>query len=196
MAEIEIPDPHEAKEKAEDPFAKGVALCVAIYAVFLALAAAGGSNAGKDMLMEQQKSTNKWGQYQAKSIRGVLCENDLEKFEVELAKGGLSDEAKAKLEQNIVRLKAKLARYEKEKEEISNEAKAHEVKRDKAHTRDPYFDFAEVALQIAVVLASVAMLSGKRWAFYASIVLAIIGGVLTMNGYFLLDGGKFLAEHD
>ena len=42
MAEIELPNPHEAKERAEDPFTKMVALSVAIYAVVLAIAAAGG----------------------------------------------------------------------------------------------------------------------------------------------------------
>jgi Domain of unknown function (DUF4337) len=196
VAEIEIPNPHEAKEKAEDPFTKGVALCVAIYAVILALAAAGGNNAGKDMMMEQQKSTNKWGQYQAKAIREALYLNDLEKLEIDLIKGGMTPEAAQKVQQNVERIKTKLAEYKTEKETISNEAKSHEAKRDKAHKRDPYFDFAEVALQIAVVLASVAMLSGKRWAFYASIVLAIIGAILTLNGYFLLDAGKILGESD
>ncbi len=81
MAEIELPNPHEAKERAEDPFTKMVALSVAIYAVVLAIAAAGGNNAGKDMLMEQQKASNSWAQYQSKAIREALYINESERIE-------------------------------------------------------------------------------------------------------------------
>ena len=42
MAEVEIPDPHEVHEKAENPFSKKVAFAVAVYAVVLAIASAGG----------------------------------------------------------------------------------------------------------------------------------------------------------
>jgi hypothetical protein len=41
VPDIEIPGPHQATEKAEDPFARRVALCVAVYAVVLAQAAGG-----------------------------------------------------------------------------------------------------------------------------------------------------------
>lgn len=61
--------------------------------------------------------------------------------------------------------------------------------------KDPYFDFAEVGFQIAIVLASVAMLSCRRWAFYASLILVGLAVLLTVNGFALLvavpglDGG-------
>lgn len=192
MPDIEIPDPHEAKEKAEDPFTRRVALFVAIYAVVLAIAAAGGNNAGKDMLMEQQKATNKWAQYQAKTIREALYLNEAEKLEMELARGTLTGDVQSLAQKSLARIKGKLEEYKKDKEEIMAEAKGHEAHRDDAQRRDPYFDFAEMGLQIGIVLASVAMLSGKRWAFYTSLVLAAIGSVLTANGYLLFDGGKTL----
>jgi hypothetical protein len=191
--EVEVPDPHEVKEKAENPFAKRVALFVAIYAVVLAIAAAGGHNASKDMLMEQQKASNKWAQYQAKAIREAIYINESEKLEMELARQSLTGEARVIAERSKARIREKLDDYKKDKAEITAEAKKHEEIRDEAHHRDPYFDFAEVALQISIVLASVAMLSGKRWAFVASLVLAFIGVALTLNGYLLLDHGKLLA---
>ncbi|MBM3980535.1 MAG: DUF4337 domain-containing protein [Planctomycetes bacterium] len=69
------------------------------------------------------------------------------------------------------------------KEEIMVEAKKLEEERDVAARRDPYFDYGEVLLQIAIVLASVAMLSGRKEAFYASAALALIGVILCANGY-------------
>jgi hypothetical protein len=170
-----------------------VALFVAIYAVVLAIAAAGGHKAGKEMLMEQLQATDLWGQFQGKSIRESNALSEYEKLEIEMLNGDALAEAKAKNETRKTRLKTKLDQYEKDKEEIFREAKKHEAARDEALHRDPYFDFAEVALQISIVLASVAMLSGKRWAFVTSLVLAVIGVALTLNGYLLLDHGKLLA---
>ena len=194
MAEIEIPNPHEVKEKAEDPFARTVALFVAVYAVMLAIASLGGHNAGKEMMMEQQMASNKWAQYQAKAIREALYQNDEEKLDLDIAKG-MTGEANAKAEKMAARIKKKLEEYKKDKEEISKEAKHHEHERDIASARDPFFDFAEVALQIAIVLASVAMLSGKRWAFIASLVLALGGMALAANGYLLIVGVKLPDAH-
>ena len=49
MAEIEIPNPHEVHERAENPFTRTVALFVAVYAVGLAIASFGGKDAGKEI---------------------------------------------------------------------------------------------------------------------------------------------------
>jgi hypothetical protein len=52
--------------------------------------------------------------------------------------------------------------------------------------KDPYFDYAEVLLQIAVVLSSIAILSQAHIMFWMSLVTAIMGSVLSLNGYLLL----------
>ena len=74
-AEVEVP--HDGN----DPFVKRVALSVAAFAVVLALAAAGGNNAGKDMLMAQMQASNEWNRYQAKSQREVLYAQEREELE-------------------------------------------------------------------------------------------------------------------
>src|SRR5437660_634143 len=67
--------------------------------------------------------------------------------------------------------------------EAGKDAKKLEHERDRHRNRDPYFDFAEVFLQIAIVTASVAILSTSRPMFGFSLVLAVIGAVLTANGF-------------
>lgn len=185
MADVELPDPKEAEEKAGDPFTKMVALCVAVYAVVLAVTALGGSNAGKDMVMAQQKATNQWAYYQAKAMRESIYLVEAEKMELELAAHGatLTTEDKKRREDVRAKYQAKADRYAKEKEEIMAEVKKLEEERDVAARRDPYFDYAEVLLQIAIVLASVSMLSGRKGAFYGSVALAALGLVLCANGY-------------
>lgn len=183
MADVEVPDPKEAEEKAGDPFTRTVALLVAVYAVALAVTALGGSNAGKDMVMAQQKASNAWSYYQAKVVREnmyVLAAADLEE---RILDAGDKSPEKARREKKLTGYREKAAEYKKEKEEIMAEAKKLEEERDTAARRDPYFDYAEVMLQIGIVLASVAMLSGRKEAFYVSLVLAVLGAFLCANGY-------------
>lgn len=187
MADVEVPDPKEIEEKGSDPFTRVVALMVAVYAVLLAVTALGGSNAGKDMVMAQQKASNAWAYYQAKVVRENLYVLAAREMDIQLA--DLADEPSANPKRKERREKAKrayedkAAEYKKEKEEIMAEAREYEAERDLASRRDPYFDFAEVFLQIGIVLASVAMLSGRRVAFYLSVVVAVVGGFLCANGY-------------
>ena len=51
--------------------------------------------------------------------------------------------------------------------------------------RDPYFDFAEVLLQIAIVMSSVSILSSSRLMYGLSLMLALGGTFLMINGYTL-----------
>ncbi len=182
MAEVEVPDPNEVVEKAADPFTRRVALFVAVYAVGMAVTALGGSNAGKDMVMAQQKASNQWAYYQAKVVRENMYQLAAETLELEIEEVNTPWKKEAR-EKKLAEYRKKAATYKAEKEEIMAEAKKLEEERDTAARRDPYFDYAEVLLQISIVLASVAMLSGKKWAFYASLAVAGIGLVLCANGY-------------
>src|SRR5947208_4759436 len=90
MAEVEIPDPHEVHEKAENPFTKQIALFVAVYAVGLAVASFGGHNAAKEMMMAKQEESNQWNRYQSKSTREALYRNEILKLETERRIAGSS----------------------------------------------------------------------------------------------------------
>ena len=57
---------------------------------------------------------------------------------------------------------------------------------------DPYFDFGEVLLQIAIVMSSVSIISNSRPVFIFSIGAALIGSLVTLNGFLLLIRVPFL----
>ena len=82
-----------------------------------------------------------------------------------------------------------------DKKEIEPKAKAAEIERDRNQAKDPYFDYAEVLLQIAIVCASVSILSTSRPMFWFSSVLAVLGTVSTVNGFLLLFRLPFLHGH-
>ena len=216
MAEIEIPQPEEMHEKAENPVTKRIALFVAIYAVGLAIAAFGGKNVSKELfLLKQEQSRiesasrqeefNTWNQFQSKSTRESLYRNERNILEAE--QKGLAANFPAYRSSLLSQFVAEEARMKSDKDELA--AKAAKIRKDgedkvakieqeyqKNERKDPYLDFAEVLFQLGIVLASVAMLSGKKWAFYLSIILGVVALLLMLNGFFLFDGGNLLGSHN
>lgn len=212
MAEVEIPHPEEMHEKAENPFTRMVALFVATYAVGLAIATFGGHNVTKEMLVTKQEESqtkisyqtdenNEWSQFQAKAIRRVLYENEEQQLLIE----------QKAMQQQFPAYKQELLKYfadrkaEMRKDQDELKAKAQKI-RDEGNAKlaklqetfnlmqkkDPYFDFAEVGFQLAIVLASVSMLSNKKWAFFLSLALFAFSVFLTVNGFTLFLSIPFL----
>ena len=194
MAEVELPNPSELHEHAENTFSRRVALVTAVFAVVLAIAALGGNHAMKEMLLSQQQSSDQWAFYQAKVIREHLYRGQKLRLEADLAErdATLKPAARDKLEGLLRRLDEEEKRYGAEKKDIEKAAKDLEHARDGYALRDPYFLIAEALLQIAIVMSSVSILARSGVIFSFSLVLALIGAVLTTNGYFMLFQLPFL----
>jgi hypothetical protein len=194
MAEVELPKPEELHEQAENRFSRRVALVTAVFAVVLAIAALGGNHAMKEMLLSQQQSSDQWAFYQAKVIREHLYRGQKLRLEADLAErdASLKPAAREKLEGLLRRLDEEEKRYGAEKKDIEKAAKDLEHTRDGYALRDPYFLIAEALLQIAIVMASVSILARSGLIFSFSLGLALIGAVLTANGYFMLFQLPFL----
>jgi hypothetical protein len=194
MPEVEIPNPEELEEIRNKGFTRRVAITTAIYAVMLAIAALGGNNAMKDMLLAQQQSSDQWAFYQAKVIREHEYRIQQKRLEVELAErgAGMAPEARQQYEALLAEFTAETKRYNTEKKDIEKDAKKLEHERDVNRQRDPYFDFAEVLLQIAIVMSSVSILSSSRLMYGLSLILALGGTFLMINGYSLWTMLPFL----
>jgi hypothetical protein len=208
MAEIEIPDPDEVQEKAENPFTRMVAFFVAIYAVALAFASLGGGDVDKDKFISKQEEArieskaqqdefNTWNRFQAKSIREALYRNERERLETEREVVPVEFNASPLKNMLLERAAKEEGRMKADKSELEAEAKAINTKgkediqkiRDelaKLDRKDPYFEYGEMGLQLAIVLASISMIANKRWAFALSVVLALVSIVFTVNGFYLL----------
>jgi hypothetical protein len=188
MPEVELPKPEELHEHAENQFSRRVALVTAIFAVVLAIAALGGNHAMKEMLLSQQQSSDQWAFYQAKVIREHLYRGQKLRLEADLVERdtSLRPEARKKLEDLLAKLDEEEKRYNVEKKDIEKAAKVLEHQRDGFAARDPYFLVAEALLQIAIVMSSVSILARSRVIFSFSLGLAVIGAILTVNGYLML----------
>ncbi len=188
MPDVELPNAEELEEIRGNAFTRTVALTTAVYAVVLAITALGGSNAMKEMLLAQQQSSDQWAFYQAKVIREHQYHITRLRLEVELAERGASmaPEARQQYEALLAQATEEEKRFNTEKKDIEKEAKRLEHERDVNRDKDPYFDFAEVLLQIAIVMSSISILSTSRLMFLLSLVLAICGALLSVNGFTLL----------
>jgi hypothetical protein len=188
MAEVELPNPDELKELRENAFTKRTALLTAVYAVFLVIVSLGGNNAAKELSLSQQQASDQWAFYQAKTMREQLYHIEKLRLEDELAErgGGLTPVALEHKRAFLETVTRESERYAVEKEPIAEKARHLEHERDLYLARDPYFDFGEVLLQIAIVLASMSILTHARRIFFFSLVAALVGLALGLNGFFLL----------
>ena len=186
MAEVELPNPEELEERRDKAFSRRVALTTAVYAVMLAVASLGGNNSMKDMLLAQQQSSDQWAFYQAKVIREHLYRAQTLVLQAELADTAAARGPKQERLEALARQFAdEEKRYNSEKKDIEKDAKRLEHERDVNRDRDPYFDYAEVLLQIGIVCSSVSILSTSRPMFLFSVALAVLGAVFTANGFLL-----------
>jgi hypothetical protein len=188
MAEVELPNLEEIDEIKAKTFTKRVALTTAIFAVLLAITSLGGNNAMKEMLLAQQQASDQWAFYQAKALREHLYKTNGLRIEADLLErgAGMRPEAKRRYETMLKDMRAEETRYGGEKKKIEEEAKQLEAERDRNRARDPYFDYAEVLLQISIVMASISILAVSRQIFTFAIVSASLGTVLMLNGYLLI----------
>lgn len=190
----------EAAEKAER-FRNLCAIYIAILALLLAVTSLGGGNVVEDMIDANIRVSDHWNFYQAKNIRQTNYEiaADELKLQVQLHGSGMSPATRKAIEAKIADYEKTIARYDSEpdpdapndplkgegKKELMAQAKDWEKKRDLAMERDPNFDFGEALLQIAIVLASVAILAMSRPILLLSMLMGGVGTLLMLNGYTL-----------
>jgi hypothetical protein len=181
------------QEKTHDKFKQRAAVVIAILAMILAITGLGGSNAGKEAVNNNVLASNYWNFFQAKNMRQTSFALTADQFElVFLNDPALTEAAKAEIRKKIDSYRKTVARYESEpetsegKKELIQRAKEHEALRDHALKQDPYFDYAEALLQIAIVLISVAIVADLVWLSFVGGALGILGTLLMINGFTLL----------
>lgn len=170
-----------------------IGVYIGVLAVLLAICAMGGDNASKEATLRNIEASNIWAFFQAKNLRRQLIRTHIEDLEILLVTSpGLAEPVRTSIEGKIRDQKAyeaKLTSDPSTKEgldELFKTGKAVEAARDAAMARDPYFDYGQALLQIAIVLASIAIISGGSTLLGFSLVLGVSGALMTFNGFTML----------
>lgn len=177
---------------SKEAYNKWVGVYIGVLAVLLAICNVGGANATKDAMQSNIGASDTWAFFQAKNIRRnstTLAANELELMLA--AQPTIPEEVKRRFEEKIKEYRAEAQRLTTDPakkeglDELFTKAKGLEVARDVALAKDPYFDWSQAFLQIAIVLASVHLIIGNVWLLLLSGGLGTLGLVLMVNGFTL-----------
>ena len=166
----------EHSEHAQDPFTRQAGAAMAIIAAGLAMVAVYGQLCSTEELLAQQKASDQWAFYQAKSLR---------RYQSEVARDLLALAPAERAEKTAAKFEANIERYTKEGEEISEKAKELEQESALMGRRALRLHVGEVFLELAIVFSSLAILSRRRMFFYVAVCAASVGFVVGLSALLL-----------
>ena len=170
-----------------------IAVYIGVLAVALAICSMGAGNATKDVMASNIEATNTWAFFQAKNIRRHEVRLQIDELEVlQAAEPNLSESARSLIAEKIKNYREKEAHLNSEPEageglkELLVKGKALEANRDIAMRKDRYFDYGMALLQIAIVLASVSIITGGTSLLVLSVLSSAVGILSMLNGFTLV----------
>jgi hypothetical protein len=145
-----------------DPWARGVAVLVSFLAAALAITGIGGKAAQTAYLTHHVALSNEWAFYQAKNLRAVVRTSEADLL------ASLPNAQDPAIQTRIKEAHDYSARMRDDPEggegmkQLATTAKQQEVERDEAAHRYHSYEYAVGALEIAIVLASVSIVTRMR----------------------------------
>jgi hypothetical protein len=181
MSSEELQELQENAERAShNPSMAPVSLTMAVLAVVVAVAALLGHRAHTEEVVLQAKSSDQWAFYQAKNIR-----RHTDELFTDLTAVTPTTDAAA-LGKLREKYSGEAERYKGEQKEIEDKAKELEQEVSTERRRADRFDLAEVFLEIALVITSITLLSGRRIFWSTGIVLGVVGLMVAGAGLIAL----------
>jgi hypothetical protein len=180
---------HGADHDYATPQNKRIALLIALLALVLAFSETLGKAAQTIALDANIEASNLWAFFQAKTIRMTTVRSFAEAADIE-ARYMPPGEPKAALEKQVESWKKSAARYDSEPEtqegrkELAARAKVATEKRDRALAAYHHYELASAAVQIAIVLASAAIITGIGGLVWLAIGLGVVGLGFSVIGFF------------
>jgi Domain of unknown function (DUF4337) len=191
-------EPGNELDEATESEDKTIALLIAILALFLALSEAGAKKADHHSTEKNIEASGLYNFYQAKKARATITETAEKAFEA-ISPTISDDKARQAVEKQIGEWKATVANLEKNPkrpqdslDQIQERAHVAEEKRELWNKRLEHFEFASGALQISIVLASAAIITGVAALAWGATVLGIVGAALMAFGYLAPNVLSFL----
>jgi len=155
----------EVAEKARGSWERVVGLTMAVVAALLASVTLMGHRLHTEEVVEQTRAADGWAYYQAKNNRFHMYAADARLASLIGPQGaGASAEWMSKAQEERDQSEA----IRKENEHLDNETRA-------TARRATFFDAAEICLEVAIVLCSIALLTRQRAFWLASFVGTVAG---------------------
>ena len=165
-----------------DPSNKKIALLIAVLALVLAFSETLGKAAQTNALSLNIEASNLWAFFQAKTIRQTVLRTAAEQSSL----APPNDEARKQIEA----WRKTAQRYQTEPEtgegrdELMARAKGAEKKRDRSMAAYHNYEVASASVQIAIVLASAAIVTATMALAWIGAGLGVVGLVFCLIGFF------------
>lgn len=174
---IELPEVHHGGE--EGPLVLPVSITISIMAVLVASVALVGHRTHTEELLRQSQASDRWAQYQAKSVRLHETQGF---FDVVNIVASLDKDGGGALREKYAK---EVEHYQSDKEDISQEAKELEGERDLAGRKADRFDGGEAFLEIGLVICSITLLTKRKLFWFGGMLIGAMGVALALTGFLL-----------
>jgi len=171
--------------EVQEKWFKWVALTTTILAVCAAIGSLKGGGYSTQVQLTTTQENDKWGYYQAKSIKQHLTEMEVDLFKLELLKNDAPD-VKDQVQAKMKALTENIARYDKEKVAIKSEVDV--ISREQAvfKRHGGNFGLAVMFFQIAIMLSAIGSLLKQKSAWVFGLLIGVMGLAYFINGFFLV----------
>jgi hypothetical protein len=173
----------------DGPENKRIALLISVIALVLSFSETLGKSAQTTAIDKNIEAANLWSFFQAKTIRMTVVRTAAEAAEIELNQISLPKTREA-IAQRVAAWRKTAERYDSEPEtqegrkELAARAKQAETVRDRSLAAYHPFETASAALQIAIVLASAAIITSMSLLAWIAIGLGVAGLVFCGIAFF------------
>lgn len=171
------------------PESKRIALLISVLALVLAFAETLGKSAQTTAIDKNIEASNMWSFFQAKTIRMTVLRTAAEAAELELNQVSLPKTRQA-ISERVASWRKIAERYDTEPEtqegrkELAARAKTAEKVRDRSLAAYHHYETASAALQIAIVMASAAIITSMMVLAWVAIGLGVVGVVFCGIAFF------------
>lgn len=175
MEEMEVPTEHlseEIKEKAEEgreKWAMYVAITTALMAVFAALGSLMAGHHSNEALISQIKASDQWSYYNTKGIKYEISQATI------LQHAAVNAEPPAEVKERRDKFKADQA-------DIMEKAKESEKESERHLEKHSILAKSVTLFQISIAISAIAMLTKKKFLWYFSLILSIVGVLFFVSG--------------
>ena len=148
-----------------------VSLMIVVFAVVAAIGSQQDGSVSTGMMLKQTQSSDQWALYQSKGIKAHIAE-------LELHQAATPEKAKI--------AKADYEKYRSQQKPIELRARQLEQERDAVSRQDGPLSRGVAALQVAIALASVCLITKRK-------LLWLAGGLIGLYGCYSVVVGLFFA---
>jgi hypothetical protein len=177
MEADEIREFTEQVEKGGESQLRYVSVFISVLAVLVAMVTVYGHRTHTEAILLQSRASDQWNEYQAKKIRQSILSGNADLL-------GLQPNAnQAGVEKKLDDYNKHIEKWNEDLKDEQDKAHEYEAEVKVAEARASRFDLGEALLQIAVVLASITLLTRQRIFVIAGCALGLAGLLIAVSAF-------------